>query len=180
MSNNEKRETLEEIAQREAEAERRAADARAMHLANAERIAKEVPERFLQLAKDVREHVARFNAVADPQKRLTWEESTALAARDPNLNADFHLTFGRPGADCTMALTAMSRSTGPDVYLIEISGKLHEDSFLMRLEGAVLRGEKGPEIGWRIFLNLRRVERPLDELADRVVRAVVKADVSLL
>ena len=62
----EKRETLEEIARREADSEREREEARALRRQSSERLAKEVPAAF-QLAKELREAVMRFNAAALPE-----------------------------------------------------------------------------------------------------------------
>ena len=77
----EKRETIEEVARREADAERERAASRAEQLELAGMIAKEMPERFFELCGLLRENVRRFNAAADPQKRLTWRESVSATMR---------------------------------------------------------------------------------------------------
>src|SRR4051812_1796664 len=115
----EKRESLEQFARREADQEREREESRQEYLQSGERLAKEMPGVFFELAGMLREAVRRFNSAADPQKRLTWRESTALAARDANLNADFNCTLSRLRAEVTVALNAMARSGKPDVYIIE-------------------------------------------------------------
>ena len=55
----------------------------------------EMPEAFFEFCGMVREAVRRFNSAADQALRLTWHESAALAAKEPNLHADFNLSFGR-------------------------------------------------------------------------------------
>src|SRR5262245_34325 len=114
----EKRETLEEVARRESEHERELAEARAETAKSGERLAKEMPPAFFELCGILRESVRRFNSAADPQKRLTWRESAALAAREPNLNADFNCSFGRGSDEVTVALNVMGRSGKPDVFVI--------------------------------------------------------------
>src|SRR5262252_3759651 len=103
----EKRESLEDFARREASRERELAEAREEHTQSAARLAKEMPEKFFELCGILREAVRRFNSAADPQKRLTWRESAALAARESNLNADFNCTFGRGIDEISVALNAM-------------------------------------------------------------------------
>src|ERR1700759_5210098 len=120
----EKRETIEDVARREADAERERSQARAEQLQFATKVAKEGPQRFFGLCGLLRENVRRFNSAADPQKRLVWRESVALAARDSNLNGDFNCTFSRPGGELTVALNAMGRSGKPDVYIIEGAGQV--------------------------------------------------------
>jgi hypothetical protein len=135
-----------------------------------------MPETFFELAGLLRENVRRFNSAADPQKRLVWRESPALAARDGNLHADFNLTFGRPGAEVTVALNAMGRSGKPDVFIIEGSGQLIQERFLLRVEGFVLKGQTG----LRITIDFKRIECTLEELAERLVFAVIKCDYNQL
>jgi hypothetical protein len=173
----EKRETLEEVAKREADAERKAEEARATFPANRELLCATVPERFFKFAEELKAAVVRFNSAAAPEKTLRWSESPALAARDKNLQADFSLEFFRAGARVQAALTQMSRSSGPDVFLIEASGQLKEERFLVRAEGFV----DGPKkIGYRMSMNFRKLPYSIDELAERLVLAAVKMDVTLL
>ncbi len=172
----EKRESLEEIARREAARERELAEAREEYAKSAERLAKEMPPAFFELCGIIRETVRRFNSAADPNKRLTWRESPALAARDANLNADFNLAFGRGATEVTVALNAMSRSGKPDVYLVEAFGTLGADRFLLRVEGYLSKGK----VLHRITVDFKRIEVTLEELADRLVRAAVKSDYQTL
>ena len=169
----EKRESLEEIARREAARERELAEAREEYAKSGERLAKEMPPAFFELCGMLREAVRRFNSAADPQKRLTWRESAALAARDANLNADFNCNFGRGQDDVTIALNAMSRSGKPDVYLIEAYGTIgpDRDRFMMRVEGFLSKGK----VAHRISVDFKRLEITLEELSERLVMAVVKS-----
>lgn len=172
----EKRETIEEVARREADVERERAASRAEQLELAGKIAKEMPERFFELCGLLRENVRRFNAAADPQKRLTWRESVSLAARDTNLNGDFNCTFGRPGAELTVALNAMGRSGKPDVFIVEGAGQLGEKRFLLRIEGFARQGK----VELRVTIDFKRIECTLEELSERLVLAVVKSDFNQL
>jgi hypothetical protein len=173
----EKRETLEEFARREADAEREREEARANFVASRELLSKEVPERFFTLALELREAVKRFNSAAADDKKLTWSESSALAARDKNLQADFSLEFGRKNTTIQVALNAMSRSGGPDVFLIEASGQLRDDRFMLRVEGWA---EKSKKVTYRISVNFKRMSWPIEELAERLVLACVKSDFNVL
>jgi hypothetical protein len=170
----EKRESLEEVARREANRERELAEAREEYTKGGERLAKEMPPAFFEFCGMVREAVRRFNSAADPQKRLVWRESAALAAREPNLNADFNCSFGRGQDEVTIALNAMSRSGKPDVYLIEAFGTVGPDRerFMLRVEGYLQKGK----VLHRITIDFKRLEVTLEELAERVVMAVVKSD----
>ncbi len=170
----EKRESLEEIARREADAERERAEARAEYAKSGERLAKEMPAAFFEFCGMLREQVRRFNSAADPQKRLLWRESAALAARDANLNADFNCAFGRGSDEVTVTLNALSRSGKPDVYLIEGFGTLgaDRDRFLLRVEGYLQKGK----VLHRVTVDFKRLEVTLEDLAERLVRATVKSE----
>ena len=170
----EKRESLEEIARREANRERELAEAREEYAKSGERLAKEMPPAFFEFCGMVREAVRRFNSAADPNKRLSWRESAALAARDANLNADFNCSFGRGQDEVTVALNAMSRSGKPDVYIIESFGTLgpDRDRFMMRVEGYLQKGK----VLHRVTVDFKRLEVTLEELAERLVLATVKSD----
>jgi hypothetical protein len=174
----EKRESLEEIARREAARERELAEAREEYAKSGERLAKEMPPAFFELCGMLREAVRRFNSAADPNKRLTWRESAALAAREPNLNADFNCAFGRGQDEVTVALNAMSRSGKPDVYLIEAFGTLgpDRDRFMLRVEGYLQKGK----LCHRISVDFKRLEISLEDLAERLVLATVKSDYQTL
>jgi hypothetical protein len=174
----EKRESLEEVARREANRERELAEAREEFLKSGERLAKEMPPLFFEFCGILREAVRRFNSAADPQKRLTWRESAALAAREANLNADFNCSFGRGTDEATLALNAMSRSGKPDVYVVEGFGTLgpERDRFLLRVEGYLQKGK----MLLRITVDFKRLECTLEELAERLVMATVKGDYQTL
>lgn len=169
----EKRETLEEIAKSEAAIERERAKAAAERAQAAEKLAKELPARFYQLAGEVRSAVARFNGAAAAEKRLTFHESPALAAHEENPNADLHCTVSRAGSELTLGLTALSRSGRPDAYLYEVSGFLGKDPIQLRVDGFV---PKSGKLEYRIFMDLVRMGYGIDELGERVVRAVVRSD----
>jgi hypothetical protein len=170
----EKRETLEDVARREAETERERAEAREEYLKSAERLAKEMPEAFFEFCGMVREAVRRFNSAAEPSLRLTWHESPALAAKEPNLHADFNLSFGRQINEVTVALNAMGRSGKPDVFLIEAFGKLGPDAdkFMLRVEGYMKKGK----VEQRITIDFKRLDITLEDLAEKLVMACVKGD----
>ena len=170
----EKRESLEEVARREAQVERERQEARQEYLQSAARLAQEMPTAFFEFCGIVRETVRRFNSAADPQKRLSWRESPALAARDANLNADFNCAFGRGKDEVTLTLNAMGRSGKPDVYIIEGFGQLgpNSDRFLLRVEGYLTKGK----VQMRITVDFQRLALTLEELAERLVMATVKSD----
>jgi hypothetical protein len=171
-----KKETLEEIAKREADAERLREESRALYVANQLELAKHVPSRFFQLALELRDAVVRFNTAADPNKRISWRESAALAAKDTNLNADFNLSMSRAGAEISLSLNALGRSGKPDAYLIEAHGVFPNDGFMLRVDGSINRGKPT----YRLSLNFKRLPYEIEELAERMVKALVKCKVTEL
>jgi hypothetical protein len=175
---NDKRETLEDIARREKRALEEERAARDEYLQSAEKLAKEMPPLFFQFCDLLKAAVGRFNAACDPTRRLLWRESPALAARDKNLSAEFNLTFGRDVSDVTVSLNALGRSGKPDVYLVEVFGKLGPaaDRFMMRIEGYVKKGK----LELRVTVDFKRIEVPLQDLAERLVVAAVKGDYQLI
>lgn len=172
----EKRESLEDLARKESEADKDLAERRAGLLVNAQKLAKEVPVRFFKLVDELKAAVMRFNAACDPQKRIVWQESAALAARDTNLNADFNLSFERPGASVMLVLNNMGRAGKPDAFIMEAHGKLKNDGFMLRVEGFV----RGPQVEYRISVDFKKAPYTIDELADRLVKSVVKVDLNQL
>ena len=170
-------ETLEQVAKKEAKYEQEKEEAREAYLANAEKVAKAVPERFFELAKELKQAVSRFNEAGDPQRRLSWRESPALTTRDSNLNADFNLSFGRDKVEVVVALNAMGRSGKPDAFVIEGNGRLKEEPFVLRVAAMVKRGEKA--VSYRMTINYRQLQFPIEELAERMVLATVKQDIQL-
>jgi hypothetical protein len=173
----EKRETIEELAQNEVNAEKAQAHDRELLLANSGKLATEVPKSFFEMCGMLREGVRRFNSAADPQRRLTWRESAALAARDANLNGDFNLEFGRNNVTFSFALNVMGRSGRPDVYIMEGTGQLGAERCLLRIEGFI---NKTGDVGYRVLLDFRRLEVTLEEMAERIVIAVIKGDYAAL
>jgi hypothetical protein len=169
----EKRETVEELAQKEAQYERDLAQMRETSLQNSHKLGQEVPKTFFEFCGLLRETVRRFNQAADPSRRMVWRESAALAARDANLNGDFNCEFGRDELSVVVALNVMGRSGKPDVYLIEGTGKLGDNRFLMRIEGFI---NKAGAVAYRIMVDFKRIECTFEELADRLVKCVIKGD----
>jgi hypothetical protein len=169
----EKRETVEDLAKQEAAYEKELAQLREISLANSGKLAQEVPNTFFEFCGMVRETVRRFNSAADPNLRLLWRESAALASRDPNLNADFNCEVSRGEMSVVVALNVMGRSNKPDVYLIEGTGRLGPERFLLRVEGYI---NKQGQVVYRIMIDFRRLECTLEELAERIVKAVIKGD----
>jgi hypothetical protein len=169
----EKRETVEELAKAEAAYDQELAHMREVSLANSGKLAEEVPKTFFEFCGMLRETVRRFNSAADPSRRLTWRESAALASRDPNLNADFNCELSRGELSVVVALNVMGRSGKPDVYIIEGTGRLGPDRYLLRIEGFITK--KG-DVAYRIMVDFHRLECTLEELAERLVISVIKGE----
>ena len=176
MAEQKQRETLEDVAKREARDEDQRQKAAQDWIVNTERIAKEVPEQFFVLAKQLRDCVHRFNSAALPGRRLLWNESAAVATKEQNLNADFNVSFYRKDAEFMLLLSAMSRSGRPDVYIIIGEGKVRDTHFSIRIEGRI----EGTAVVYRVTQNFEKINCPIDELAERVVMTIVKSDVSQL
>jgi hypothetical protein len=172
------KESLEDLARAEANELRERAERAAKYLVNSERLAKEMPPFFLNVADWLRDAVRRFNDHCDPNKRINWRESAATASRDSNPHADFNLTFGRGDAEVNVVLKEMGRSgpKRPDVYVVEATGRIANQSFFMRIEGQI--PEK--DVEYRVTVDFQKLELPVKEVAEQLVRAVVKRDVELL
>jgi hypothetical protein len=82
----------------------------------------------------------------------------------------------RPGVEITVTLNQLGRSGKPDTYLIEIHGVFPNDAFMLRVDGSV----KGGRPTYRLSLNFQRLKWGIEELADRLVKALVKASVNEL
>jgi len=166
------RETIEQFAKREAQEMKDREEAREFYKQNALKLAEEMPSHFFDFAGYLRKAVARFNENCDPMLRMYWGESSSLATRDPNPNADFNLTFNRDKSDVTVSLNALGRSGKPPVFLIDINGNIKGEVFMARVEGQV----RDKKIQFRITQNFKQKEATLEEWADRLVMSVVKQD----
>ena len=168
-----KRETIEQFAKREASEEQERAEQREFFKQNALKLAEEMPNHFFDFVATLRKAVGRFNDNCDPEKRMTWFESTSVATRDPNPNADFYLRFERGDQFVNVRLNALGRSGKPPVFLIDLDGKVGKDDvFMARVEGQV----REKKILFRATLNFKKLKCTLEEFADRLVLAVVKRD----
>jgi hypothetical protein len=171
-----KRETLEEVARREGDAAKETARAEAERRESAERLAKEMPARFFQLAAELREAVRRFNVASEPGGRLIWRESPSLATRDLGSQSDLSLSFGRAQVTVELSLTAMSRSGRPDAFVIQGGGRLGARAFQLRVDGNFSQGK----VRYRASVDFRRLECPIEELGERLVLAAVKGSLTPL
>jgi hypothetical protein len=175
-----KRETIEEYAKREADEDRIRAENRKIYLENQQTLVKETPKRFFELANEVKQAVLRFNKNAAQEKVLSWHESPACVARDTNPDADFSISFWRTGpmaSEVEVRVVSMTRAKGPDCYLIQATGKFKEERFLIRVEGMMDRARK---LSFRMTCDSKLLPFEIDLLAERLVLAAVKCDLSLL
>ncbi len=172
MPNNPPRESPEAFAKREVKAVKDRAETREKMLKNATLLAEKMPSYFFEFCTTLRENVARFNAACDPERRITWRESAALAARDANPNADFNLTFNRDQSEVNVGLNAMGRAGKPAGFLIDVNGKIHGDQVFM----ARVEGQARAEIVFRITVNFQKQECDLKTFAERLVMGVVSQE----
>jgi hypothetical protein len=163
------RETIEQFAKREAQEMKDREEAREFYRLNSLKLSEEMPGHFFEFAAMLRKAVVRFNESCDPMLRMYWRESSSLATRDSNPNADFNLTFNRDKSDVTVSLNALGRSGKPPVYLIDINGNIKGDVFMARVEGQV----RDKKIVFRITMNFKQKECTLEQWAERLVMAVV-------
>jgi hypothetical protein len=178
MAEKKRRQTLEEIAREEAEEIAGRAARAAEYYAKAERLSKEMPQFFFTFAGWVRDTVKRFNDNADPNRRISWTESAALATKDNNVHADFNFQFGRDGDEVSMALKEMGRSgpKRPDAFVIEGYGHINKNQFLIRVEGQI----PNKDLVLKTTINFQKIEKNVEVVPEMVIRALVKRDFDLL
>ncbi len=151
----------------------------------AELLNKAVPELYLKLVKGLRESVRAFNASLKdvpgyPPDLITWYESPSLALRDVLSSDGIHVRVSRKHNHFDLLLRAIIRAGKADIPLIEGHGALGRErvlqSTLLRIEGWVENGTV------RFFVNLdfKRQAISIEEIPDRIVMAVAKADYKLL
>lgn len=175
----EKQPTLEELAQIEADALKKRERAREDYAEGQKKLALEIPERFLILAKQAREGVRRFNSAAPIQRPVQYTESAAVTTRDPNLNGDFSFEVKRSGNQVVASLRAMGGSRS-NAYIIEASGFVGVapmvDHFKMRVDALY----KGGELLWRMSCDKKPLDITVDELGDRLVMVIVTGQITRL
>src|SRR5688500_10135392 len=92
-----------EGAARDAEAVHEAAQAEERYVADAARLAHEMPGVFFGFCRLLREAVRRFNQAAMPSGRLWWRESAALTSGRLTPNTELHCAFGRQDSEIQLA-----------------------------------------------------------------------------
>jgi hypothetical protein len=175
----EKQPTLEELARTEAEALKRREQARQDYADGQKKIALEVPERFLTLAKQVREGVHRFNTAAPIERPVTYSESAAVTTRDPNTRGDFSFEVKRAPNQVVVALRQMT-GTRSEAFVIDGIGNVGMppmvDRFRLRVDALYKEGG----FKWRMSCEGRPLDITVDELGDRLVMVIVTAQIARL
>lgn len=145
---------------------------------NQKRVAIELPQRFFAIVRSLRNEIDTFNKHVDGPRRLTLTESVALAAGAEVGKAEHNLTFGRKGCEAWVGLSELQRlGRGPTAYIIEAHVKLSRSRLRLRAE-AIPKGEE--DIRYRVTVDGRETKFGIDELASRLVLAIVKDDPVLL
>ena len=171
-------ETVAEYAQREvaeaADRERK----KTVYWENQQRVAAELPGRFFALARQIRTEVDTFNGVVTPGNRLSMNESIGLAAHAEAGRAELNLSFGRRRVEAWVGLSELMRlGRAPTAFIIEAHVKLSLTKVRVRSE-ALPTPDGG--IRYRVTVDGREAPFGIDELAQRLVLAVVKDDPVLL
>ena len=171
-------ETVAEYAAREvseaADRERK----KTVYWENQKRVAAELPGRFFTLARQIRTEIDTFNGIVTPGNRLSLTESIGLAAHAEAGRAELNLTFGRKKVEAWIGLSELMRlGRGPTAFIIEAHVKLSLTNVRLRSE-AIPTADDG--IRYRVTVDGREAPFGIDELAERLVLAIVKDDPVLL
>jgi hypothetical protein len=176
--------TLEDLARAEALAYKSREKLRLAFAEAQKQLVVEMPERFLTIARQVRDGVRRYNDIAykegGPEQRLVrYDESVAVTTRDPNLGSEFNLEVRREPNWMKLALRSMWRPNRPDVFLIDGSGSVgmapQDEPIALRIDG--LNRTSG-ELFFRATCNRMTLDTPLEELGDHIVMVVVTGQIS--
>lgn len=175
----EKQPTLEELAHMEADALKKRERARQDYADGQKKLAQDIPERFLALAKQAREGVHRFNSAAPIQRPVQYSESAAVTTRDPNLNGDFYFEIKRAPNQLGVSLRAMGGSRS-ETFIIEGTGAVgvapSVDRFKLRIDALYKNGE----LLWRMSCDKKALDITIDELGDRLVMVIVTGQITRL
>ncbi len=173
------KQTLEELAQLEVEALRKRERAREEWAEGGKRLAVELPDRFLTLARQVREGVMRFNSAAPVPRPVQYTESAAVTTRDTNVRGDFNIQIKRAPNEIIASLREMSGSQ-TSAFLIEASGHVgvapSVDRFRLRVDA--LWKDGAPM--WRLSCDGKPLDIAIDELGERMVMVVVTGQLARL
>lgn len=178
--------TLEDLARAEAAALRERDRARLTYEEAQQKLTRELPERFFDLARGVREGVGRFNEAVRQENpprphAIHYEESVGVTTRSSNLSTDFNFSARRAPNWMQLFLRSMWRPGRSDALIIEGQGsvgvKPEEKRFNLRVDGIV--NAQG-EVHYRALCDGKSIDTPLEELADRIVMVVVTGQLSRL
>lgn len=176
----EKQVTLEDLARAEAAMqEQRAAQKRA-YAEGQKKLQTLTPERFHQMARQLKEGVTRYNGAARLERDLAYSETTSVTIKDANRAADYVCEVRRDPDWIRVALRTLWRLHADDAFIIEVEGLLGRapdtDPVKLRIQGVWKDGEAS----WRITNEGARLDTPIDELPDRIVAAVATSEVTRL
>jgi hypothetical protein len=169
--------TIEDLARAEAQMLKQREQAHADFLEGEKQLATAVPERFFQLVRQLRDGVRRFNTAAAVERLVQYWESPAVTTRDPSFgNADYTVEVKRKPNQVTLSLRNMARGARPDAFLIEGKGEVGltpmVDRFLLRVDAS---WKDGAPL-WRITSDFKKVDCPVDELAERIIIVIVTGE----
>lgn len=151
---------------------------KAVYWQNQKRAAIELPQRFFQMAKQIRAEIDTFNQIVDVGRRLSFSESTGLAAGAEVGKAEHNLSFGRKNLEAWVGLSELIRlGRAPAAYIIEATVKLSHARLRLRAE-AIPRGAE--DMRYRVTLDGKETSFGVDELGSRLVLAVAKDDPIML
>jgi hypothetical protein len=170
-------ETVSDYARREtAEIEERQAR-KDRYWQGQKRAASELPVRFRKIADQVRAEVDNFNAIVDASRRLSLEESAGLAVRAEHPSAELNLSVRRGKAELWLGLAELMRlGHNPSAFIIEAHVRLSQARIRVRAEGI----PNGEGLRYRVMIDGRDSNIPLDELGAKLVLTVAKDDPTVL
>lgn len=145
---------------------------------NQKRVTVELPQRFFALVRSLRKEVDTFNQIVDPPRRVSFSESVGLAAGAEVGKAEMNVSFGRRGVEAWVGLSELMRlGRAPAAYIIEAHVKLSRSRLRVRAE-AIPRGDD--DVRYRVTVDGRETKFGIDDLASRLVLAIVKDDPVML
>jgi hypothetical protein len=169
--------TIEDLARAEAKMLEQREQAHLDYMEGQKQLTTAVPERFFTLVRQLREGVKRFNNAAAVERLVQYWESPAVTTRDPSFgNSDYTVEVKRKPNQVSISLRNMARGAHPDAFLIEGMGEVGltpmVDRFALRVDAS---WKDGAPL-WRISCDFKKVDCPVDELADRIIIVIVTGE----
>jgi hypothetical protein len=162
--------TIEDLARAEALMLKQREQGHIDYMEGQKQLTTAVPERFFVLVKQLRDAVKRFNTAAPVERLVQYWESPAVTTHDPSFgNSDYTVEVKRKPNHASLSLRNMARGARPDAFLIEGEGEVG----LTPMVDATWR-DGAPN--WRITSDFKKVDCPIDELADRLIIAIVTGE----